>query len=192
MRKLLVILALISAGFAQEIRRPTVDATTASSSVCSGTNLSSAAMTSSYDAGIPPTTTFSTLGSASVGTARWRGRVFTGWAAASGSYSTLSLNINFDCQGAPAGWGQCAADYSLNGGSTWTNLFNYSDGNPQQTATLSIPAGTTLTSVQVRLCSKANYDSTDVQDSSTNFDVWDIWTSGTLSSGGRRRVVISN
>ena len=189
LRLILVAFALCTSLWAQEIRRPTANAASSSTSIgCTGTNQAGTVTNSSnmYDAGTPPTSTSGTLkvSRAATGTPWWAGQQFTGWATASGAYTALTLNVNGSCTtgNTTGGFGGCSIAYSLNAGSTWTTAWqDLTDPTSQTTYTISIPPGTTLGNIYVAACSQASYDTTDGGATTTTFTIWDIWTSGTLS-----------
>ena len=182
-----LILALAGALWAQEIKRPSADANTSSSAICTtGSNIANTTpMPFAYDAGTPPTASQSSLSmrsAASPGNTRWTGRVFTSWAAATATYTALSININFACADSSAGNGACGAEYSTNSGSSWTSLASVGDGTGQTTYSAALSSSQNLTTVQVRVCAASTYDSINGVPTTGTIAVWDMWTSGTLTA----------
>jgi len=188
-----IVALLLLAGMAsgQEIRRPTANAVSTASTIgCTGTNFGTTVTNPAnwYDTGTPPTTTSGTSVSTAISTAtqRWNGQVITGWALASGSYSSLTGNINMSCASSPyAGWDTCFAVYSLNAGSTWSGLGLAGSGvsaTGQTTYSVTIPSGTVLSNIQVAFCSQSLYDSDNASNITTTLTIWDIWTSGILGA----------
>jgi hypothetical protein len=182
---LLLFLLAISA-FAQEIRRPSADSDN-SAPDCSGNALASASGASAYDAsGLSTSVTYSATGtSGRPGTSRKTGRLFNTWAAPSGAYSALTLNVNSSCtDDAVNAGGDCVISYSTNGGATWTALiFDGSGGGwGQVTTTVALSVGQDLTQLQVRACVDGGAGDLNVPiiPGSGSVTLFDIWTSGTL------------
>jgi len=183
--RFILIFALTSTLWAQEIKRPSASANTSSSGVCvSGSNAgNSTPMPFAYDAGTPPTSTQSSLSKSSgVSGTKWTGRIFTSWATASAPYSALTINVNFACSDSSAGLGECGAEYSTDSGSTWTTLADEPDGTSQATYSHSLSSSQNLSTVQVRICVASTYDTPNSSPTIGTIAVWDIWTSGTLTA----------
>jgi hypothetical protein len=194
----LALLLTLSAA-AQEIHRPTAQANDATAGNCSGTNQASATMPNFFDG--TGESTSSTDGSYSATSAGgWRQRKFTGFAAASGAYSSLTLKIRSSCsytEDAPTtGTGRCSAQYSTDSGATWTTIFNSflttdGVGRAVTTDTVTLTALQDLTKVQVRVCTRGQGNGSDGAE--TDMVGYDIRTEGVLdtgSAGARRRVII--
>lgn len=138
----------------------------------------------SRDAGVPPTSTYGQQGSVSDGNgdSQFAGRVFSSWAAASGPYTALSLNVNLSCtndHGTTHGY--CYAQYSTDGGATWTMLANATGSQAQNTYTAAISASTNFANLQVAVCSDASDAAPLGTITATTLQVWDVWTNGTTS-----------
>ncbi len=183
LKAIAVALLLASACWAQEIRRPTAEANyTTAFGICAGTNLASTAMANYYDAsGESTSATQSAL--ATTTTDRWKGRVFTTWQAASGSYSVLNLKVFSACSSAGLGGGDCDAAYSTNGGTSWTPLAIL---NP---ASISLSASQNLSQLQVRVCAVGFFDATDP--GTGTLTGYDIRTEGTLVPKGAKKGAVA-
>lgn len=208
MKILAAVLLLASLCAAQELRRPTVDVNAGALTAlgCVGTNQVSAAMLASYDsAGQATASPQNEAGSFGVSTTFYKTRMFKTWAPASAVYSTLTLNINAGSAGndgdLPA---SVRLSYSINGGSTWTQIFN--DNGvlvPQQTYSIVLGSTQDLSLLRVGVCAQATSVKTGgLQPGDDRIVVWDIWTLGQnsatppvgtgSSAGARHNAVIVN
>lgn len=183
---LAVLLAtLVGLARGQEIRRPTAEADFAGTtfSCAIGTRQTSAAMPNFYDAsGTSTSSSDSQLGGHNAD--KYRTRKFTTWAAASGSYSALTLKVNTaDVIGGVNG-GEVDIYYSTNAGSTWTNVYIDTVGAAQQTYTAALNPAQDLSQLQVAYCLYGASDLGVIGDFGTaQITGYDIWTEGTLSGG---------
>lgn len=185
-------------GAAQEIKRPTANASSALTIAgCSGVNAANTtSLTLAYDAGTPPTTTSSGMSVIAGGAGNtWTSRVFTGWQTTTSTYGSMTININFRCdQLYKSTDGSCYAGYSVNSGSTFTAMASTAADSTQNTYSATIPQPASLSTVQVLICEYAKYDAADVTDAGqTETDMWvfDIWTAGTAATARHRAVVVS-
>jgi hypothetical protein len=182
---LVLSLLLVGLASAQEIRRPTADSNPGV--VCSTATVATAAGTNAYDSSGTATSVAYTANGAinSPSTSNGEARTFTTWASPSGSYSSLSLNVNTSCvdDTANAGGG-CTVDYSINSGSSWTTLISDSThgGWTQQTTTVTLSTSQAFSSLQVRGCAFGNGGDSSIPITRGNATVtlFDIWTSGIL------------
>jgi hypothetical protein len=147
---------------------------------CNGTFQSSSAMALSHDAS--GTSTFSSLSMNGASTPKkYRVRLFTGWSAATQSYTSLNLKIYSQCTvslGIPQDAG-CTIQYSTNAGSTWNLAESDSGAGWNDSVTpfsVILAAGQNLTQLQVRACSAATGDAAEPD--ITNMDISDIRTEG--------------
>jgi hypothetical protein len=182
--RFLIFLLLSASCFAQEILRPTTDANSAASIGCLGVVDTSTAMPSSYDAaGIP---TGSTQTDTNATRAHQAGRKFLTWQTTSNTYSALTLNINTASVGwlASGGAGNACLAYSVNNGSTWTNVICDTGGSgwPQQTFSISLSASQNLSFLQVAACAQGG--AIGGGSGSDSVTIFDIWTIGTTSGQG--------
>ena len=147
-----------------EYLRPTADATTSNTALknalgFSGTALSSSSMSTVYagKTGAPPTGASATQVANSIGTAsRYKMRVLSTLQAPSSACATsATLQVSLSCSVSDTGdntGGECAAAFSTNGGTTWSNLYSYpsyttaSDSQTTYSATIT---GATLSNVQI-------------------------------------------
>ena len=173
-----------------DIERPTAIAPSTSTSIgCTGTNYAGVSTNTGlmYDTtNPPPNSTSGTLAASSLNTAgstRWAGWQFNGWGSATGAYSALTLNVNLSCGSLYPGdgTGHCDVAYSLDAGTTWGTLTILSDTASQQTATVPIPMGTTLSNIYVGACEQASYDTINSAANTATATIWDIWTAGALT-----------
>lgn len=179
MRKLLILalLAIPSVCTGQEIRRPTAEANyTTAFGPCSDVNQSSSAMANFYDASGDSTSDIqSVVGTTSL--TRWKGRTFTTWAAASGSYVALYLKVRYSLTQAGTGGGDGQIDYSIDGGSSWDYV-----GGLQGIGTVSITLSPSqnLSLLQIRTCVVGFTD--PVNPGTGSLTGYDIRTEGTLGT----------
>lgn len=175
-----------------EYKRPTVDTSVS----CDDGAVTSASMAPVYSgkSGAGPVTSTSALISATgILNSGSEGRIFSGWSGASGAYTALTLSTNQSCAVIAVsdhGSGSCDIQYSLDSGTTWNTLYSYYTAStatdPQATVTLTIPYSVVLTNLQVLVCvvGSGNNSQTGTQEATADLTVWDIWSTGTVASGG--------
>lgn len=196
---LLLILTLLA--FPQsgsEIKRPTSDADTSSSSwVTTNCGIGTAvanttAGTLARDAA-GQSTSISYAISSGNGTKK-TARQFSNWDTTANSYSALTLNVNSKSQG----WaisdstGNACLAYSIDAGSTWTQIRCDGSGSgwTQVTNTVSLSATQDLSRLRVGVCALAHGSTVgkspdiEVNLGSDNVQVYDIWTNGTTGAAG--------
>jgi len=192
MRKshILLVIALRFAALAagQEIGRPTADIDGGNNRKlgCVGENQPSSARPNAYDAaGL--STGSNQFTSGGLNQRKFQTRIFVSWQMAEKNYSALTLNINSASAGYLSGNGTGAAcvNYSVNEGRTWTKVrCDGALGWPQTTDTIVLPAGQDLTKLQVAICTEGDSGGGDADFiGSDNVRLFDIWTSGTYSTG---------
>lgn len=162
---ILAIIGVMASAQTVETRRPTAQAADTTFSWCSsgGTNIVFSGMPNFFDsAGLSTSSNIDV--NPSQGTWWMQGR-FTNWQAPTAAYSSLSLKVNTSCQvfaSGPVGRGQCTVEYSTNGGSSWTTIYDFSstfsDLRPQGTDSVILPANQDLSQLVVRACISANAD----------------------------------
>jgi len=186
----LLVIALLFACLAagQEIKRPTADMDGGNNTKlgCVGQNQASTAMPNAYDAaGLSTSSNQLTLGG--LHQTKFETRIFMTWQMRGNNYSALTLNINSASAGYLSGNGTGAAcvNYSVNNGRTWTNVrCDGALGWPQTTDTVALSARQDLTKLQVAICTEGDSGGGDVNFiGSDNVLLFDIWTSGTYSTG---------
>lgn len=185
MKKLLPILLLFGClSFGQEIRRPTADVDNSSSITCSstGTATGSVAVPNFYDSS--GNTTNSVMGIGDGGGGAYGGRMFQTWASASGGYSALNLIVDISLYVESPG--NSGAEYSTDGGSTWTTIASrFSAGTTaRQAYSISLSPAQSLASLKVKVCAYNN------SVGASNVTGWDVRTEGVLGSNKRRVVVV--
>lgn len=183
----LILLAAVAASAQMELLRPTADADGGANYDlgCSGQNLASGPMPLAYD-GLGQSTNSRETATGAPTTSRFRTRIFSTWAAASHSYSALTLNvasastgyINMDANG-----GNACISYSADAGVTWTSIVcDTGPGWPLTTNTVTLSAGQLLGRLLVGICVEGDRL---VQGGGGAFDddvsVYDIWTVGTYT-----------
>ena len=174
-----LILALTVCTRGQEIRRPTANADTASSHNCIGVRQLNVAMPLFYDAGTPPTSTCSIQFARGSNTqSLWKGRLFSAWQTSGSRCSALVLNVNLLCD--ISNNGQCAVEYSVNSGSSWTTLDADITGLPQQTFTAVLSNSQSLPAIQVRICVEGD-EGEGIDQGAATMSGYDIWTACTVS-----------
>jgi hypothetical protein len=186
---LLIICLLATLGWGQEIRRPTTETDSLTGAVCNsgGGTTGVPAMPNFYDSSGESTSstdgsdwgdTIDNLGVAG-------GKIYSGFPAASGSYSALNLIVYSSCthhDGSSLSNAGCAVQYSTNNGSTWTTDYFVSNTTNHSLVrdTISLSTSQDLTQLKVRWCTSAvDNGSTD---SYYTLAGYDIRTEGTLSS----------
>lgn len=188
MRRLITLALLLATAvvcLGQEIKRPTADADS-SGAGCAGTANASSAMPNAYDAAGESTSTGLSMGTKSTSD-QIKGRQFTTWQSAGGSYSALTLKFVSACtMTGNYGNGTCVAAYSTNSGGNWTTIFS-STGHTQRTDTVTLSAGQPLSSLLVRGCVRA-VSSDGTHTFTSNLTIYDIRTEGTLGAARRRLI----
>ena len=184
MKRLIAILlcAVSTAWSSTEYLRPTADANQAVSSVCGLSSYSDTASTSmsavySGKSGVGPTGSSAVLSLSTGATDRFTSRTFSGFPNSSYTYTASPiLYVSAGC--ATASTAACRVYYSVNSGSSWTQLYSVTTTTSQTTytATLSTLTGPTLSSLQVVVC--AGVATTTATASNTQYD---IWTAGTYT-----------
>jgi hypothetical protein len=187
MRRLSLILAftlfLISPALlfaTDEILRPTAESNVSNgtSTNCTSTvNSTSSAMPNFYDStGISTSSTqHVTNGSGGYSEAA---RDFTTWAAASNSYSALTLNVNYKMVNAGDSY-HAGVAYSINGGTSWTDV--HTGGVASATTyTVTLSTSQDLSQLRVRACMRA--DDFGGSGGDATMTGYDIWTAGTIST----------
>ncbi len=170
---------------AQEIKRPTADADNLGAG-CGGAANASTAMANAYDPSGESTSSALSMGTKATSD-QIKGRQFTTWQSAGGSYGALALKLVSTCtMNGSYGNGTCVAAYSTNSGSTWTNIFS-SSGHAQRTDTVTLSPGQALGSLQVRACVRS-VSSDGTHTFTSTLTVYDIRTEGT-SGAARRRLI---
>ncbi len=186
----LLVITLLFACFAasQEIKRPTADIDGGNNTKlgCVGQNQASSAMPNAYDkAGL--STSSNQFTSGGLNGTKFETRIFMTWQMRGSNYSALTLNINSASAGYLSGNGTGAAcvNYSVNNGRTWTKVrCDGALGWPQTTDTIVLSAGQDLPRLQVAICTEGDSGGGDVNFiGSDNVLLFDIWTSGTYSTG---------
>lgn len=189
MRLIAIFLICASAAFGQshEVLRPAVDASSVTTAIgCSGSNQSSSAMANSHDAsGLSTSSSISATGTITV--TRYKVRIFSSWAAPTSAYTALSLKVNTSgTETNNTGTdGVMAVAYSLNSGSTWTNIrLGGGSGNnwTQTTDTVTLSAAQDFTKLQVAVCVQGSAGG-DTNGTTDTIVAWDIWTDGTFTGG---------
>ena len=197
MKRIIAALALSAATLciaqSTEYLRPTADATTTDAD-CGGSNVASAIMSTVYTSksGTGPTGSsalIDTMGA--YNSQKYKARLFSTWQSTSNTYGALTINVSVQCSTFSDRYGgKCAAGYSTNGGTSWTNFYSYNgngsgNSDTQHTLTATI-TGTALSSIQIRVCSigySGDGTSGDGQ-GEAQITIYDIWTTGTYGVGG--------
>lgn len=181
----LALFMLASLTQSQEIRRPTVETTSAPSPLCTWSIVVAVAAPNFYDAS--GETTSSIVTGLEVDDATWRGSgaTYSGFAAASGGYSSLNLVFYTQCTRVDSLINNnCALEYSLNSGSTWTTVYSSGNANRALTRdTVPISSAQNLTQIRVRYCVNGFADSGSSAFGSMRITAYDIRTEGILSGG---------
>ena len=182
MKRLLLALVLMLMSTASALAqlyylRPSADATTSATTGCyAGTNTASPSMSAIYSgkSGVGPVNPTTTLGNVlgyySSGQT-YEQRVFSGFQAATGTSTSLVLNVYLGAYRLGSGSGGCVY-YSTNSGSTWTSMGTI----PSTMSTLSVTiTGATVSNVKVLASA---YSGTA---SSNNYSIaiGDIWITET-------------
>lgn len=189
MKRLITLLLLAGVSFSQEVRRPTADADNSGAPCSNLTTATSPTMTNAYDSSGTGTSASMTVSGTgcndnTVCIDRKGGRSFSSWTAASGAYSSLTLNSSFTCTTSGAGSADCQVQYSLNSGTSWTAL---SSGVP-----VTLSSSQSLSQLQVRACAEgAGVDNGLTTGNggagSATLAISDIWTSGVIASVNNTR-----
>ena len=174
-------------GQSVESLRPTADANYFGSLCNYGTETISSSMSAVYSgkSGSGPTGSSASISDTSSYGLGSSGRIFTNWATTSNSYSSLTVNLSAASAftGDPGNSVQTLAYYSTNSGSTWTILMNVQAGSSQTTYSATI-TGSSLSSLQVFVCSFTNRLSGSATSTQTDYDLWTAGTYSTLISQG--------
>lgn len=197
-----LLLCAASAACAQSVEylRPTADADSTNTALITALNIpgntsncGSQSLSVSYSGktGAGPTGAYaSETQSSGTNPGCYALRVLKTWQSATKTYTTLTLNVNTQCFISDSGdgvGGGCAVAYSLNSGTSWTALYNYfssvTANDSQTTHTVTIPAGTTLSTVQIGVAAIASRDDGGAGNDAT-INVQDSWTAGTYGSSG--------
>lgn len=181
----LLLFALASTCFAQELLRPTVDIDGSNNLTlgCNGVNLGSVAMPLGHDAaGISTGDAIAVQGTQTQ--TRFVTRVFSTWPGTGNVYSALTVNVNWSATETTSGsTGRYVVNYSLDGGATYNRLAGGGGSNQAQvTNTVSISATQNLTLLKVAVCAQGTAGGDTLGSHDTIF-VYDVWTVGTISSG---------
>lgn len=114
-------------------------------------------------------------------------RTYTTWGSPSGTYGQLDLYVKSDVTLFETGDGistfQGRLRYSINGGSSWTNVYDVSTDRGLTTDSISLSPTQDLSQLQVEVFIKARADdrgSSAGHESSTTLDFYDIRTEGIL------------
>ena len=184
MKRLIAILlcAVSTAWSSTEYLRPTADANQTVASVCGVSGYSDIASTSmsavySGKSGVGPTGSSAVLSLSAGTTDRFTSRTFSGFPNSSYTYTASPiLYVNAGCATVSAA--ACSVYYSVNSGSSWTQLYyaNTTTSQTTYTATLSTLTGPTLSSLQVVACASVLTATATVSDTQ-----YDIWTAGTYT-----------
>lgn len=199
MRKFIIAILLFAAWpawAATQYLRPTADADT-TTGPCAADNVyvasGSGSLTYSGKSGVGPTGTgysdYSVTGSFTNN--RYINRVFSTWATTSYTYTALTLNVSVaGSTSSNSNGGEYDMYYSTDTGSTWTPLIYVSGVGvniAQATSTVTI-TGATLSNLMVVACAIGYADSEGNPDSA-EITVFDIWTTGTYSTGNAKKKV---
>ena len=167
-----VILLLSCLDLAQDYKRPTAD-----SGVMSGVyyGKSGAGPISPPNGSSIAPTHFDTSTHSYVGS--YSQTVFSSWQSATGGYSALTLYTTQKCNITSAVGGSCQLDYSVDGGSTWANLYSYAGSNSGDTqSTISVVLSPTLNLANLQLRASAYVEDGSV--GTTTLTLYDVWTLG--------------
>ena len=189
MRKLAILL-IIGSLQAQELKRPTVDAT-GTGAGCSGVALTGGSIPLAHDSA--GASTFSTMfaGSGYVlphnlgegsRTQSFSKRLTT-WTTTGNSYLSLTLNILSSSPGADGTGGNACLAYSVNSGTNWTSIRCSSTAWTMVTDSVTLTSTLDLTKLQVAACVQANGND-PVNPSSNSMKIYDVWTLGTNTPQG--------
>lgn len=109
------------------------------------------------------------------------------WAAASAAYTSLVLTIicngSLTRTGNDGGGNEAYLQYSLNGGGSWTTIFDTFGTDPESTSitgpfNVTIPAVTVLSNIRVRAFAEADGDA--IKSVGATLNIYDIQTTGTV------------
>lgn len=186
MRRYLICLLLLATGaLAQEIRRPTAEYGLGGCFTGCTVYDGDIYFPNAYDGSGLSTSSSNAITGVIGGTdTHEMNRGFTTWAAESGTYSSYTLNVNSACS-VPKIPAQCVIDYSTNAGSTWTTL-KIGSWTQQTNTSASISGAIALSQIRVRVSIVASDGPTTGTTGQASLTLYDIWTSGTLASSGKR------
>jgi hypothetical protein len=194
----LVFFCTASLAIGQEIKRPTSGTSSNASVGCIGNTQTASSMPNAFDAaGLVTSSTQSVAGGNCVlqggrcvvgGNIFVKIMVFSSWQTTGNTYSSLTLNINsrsdgFNNLGGTQG-GNASLAYSLNSGTTWTQIRGDGTGNGwgQTTDSVSLSSGQSLAALRVGVCVQGNGATLNGNDQGRDdIIVYDIWTAGTNS-----------
>jgi len=186
--KLAILLLLASTAFAQEVKRPTFEIDSGATVKCGeGTAQTSTGMPNAYDATGQSTSSVIATQATTV-KSFYRSRSFSAWQAAGSTYSALTLNVNAQEveSNLTGSVGEGLMQYSINNGSTWTNLVTSSgSGFSRKTYSATLSAMQDLSQLKVAVCvqSSAGGDTSGPIETMTVFDIWTVGTTTAQSPG---------
>jgi hypothetical protein len=181
-RKLFVALLLVSAVFAQEVKRPTADASPGGV-VCTGDvwdgqvamlPMAGTTMTADGDIGGP-------------GDIHEVNDYLTTWETTVNTYTALDLKFDTQCaitNTNPAAG--CNIQYSLDSGGSWT-VARSGTSWARVTDTISLSTGQNLANIKIQMCALGKDGATGGTTSHATLTVFDIFTSGTVTGSSNRR-----
>lgn len=184
---LLAIFTLLAFADSTEIKRPQSDADLGSTTwVTTNCGVGSyQANTTDGTLGrddLGQTTSVTLVKSGSGSGAKETSRTFYSWAAITNTYTALTLNIN--SSGAGNGddiAGSACIAYSLDSGVTWTQIRCTTTSWARATDTITLSATQDMSRVMVGACMKRSSTGSSFV-SLASVTVYDIWSSGTLTS----------
>jgi hypothetical protein len=192
MKRLFIIFCLLGSLCAQEIRRPSADnnITTCDlgSNFVSGSGASARDNNGSTEYSLflngETCTPDEVFGHCNGVTTYHSGRRFTGWSAASGTYTALKLKIQYSSYASQDG-----ATQSVSPSAGW---YDYTESGSVGTFYITTPT-TSLPSLFLEFCVVAppqNCTSFNCNAPSASYNVVEIWTEGTLASGRKGQVIV--
>lgn len=190
MKRFLIVLLLVAVSHAQELKRPTVDTGTGSTTSlgCSGSASAAATMPNAYDAaGLSTNSTITVV--APYKSQRARVRNFNTWQTPGGTYSALTLNVNAASSGwliaslGTGGTGTACLAYTVNSGATWNSIRCDTDGSgwAQQTFSFTLSSTQDFTKLQIGACVSGTAVDSSGDVGGDQISVYDIWTLGTTA-----------
>ncbi len=193
MKNLILVIALLASSmYAQEIRRPTVETQGVTAPLCStgGATLTSGYVgaINFYDAGGESTLTSWIYYAPTDDAPHYGSEQYSGFAAGS-TYTSLNLVI-YSASGTNSDYfgisPRSAVEYSTNGGSTWTTVYNTTATRGLTRDTIALSPSQDLTALRVRVCSQGATDYDPDYGSSYSIryvNGYDIRTEGMVSGG---------
>ncbi|MCU1284061.1 MAG: Protein sidekick-2 [Acidobacteriales bacterium] len=180
-----IIFLIANGAYAQEVKRPTTNATQSFLSGCTGNTHSGGQsnIAQMYDSSGESTSGVINYASTNVtGVTDVSNSVMSGWQSASGTYSSLTLKIKSSCVVDPKDTSAfCAVGYY--NGSSWTSIHSSTVGWSTATDSITLSASQNLANLQVSAC----VSSLSIRDSSADWStsnglgtltIWDIRTEG--------------